>query len=252
VNRRAACFDSLSLESLNAEAALLRRIDTKYILDLQTLDDLIDAINRDYLVLEIDGRRVFNYDTVYFDSPSLSVYRAHLQGRRRRFKLRSRHYVDSDLTMFEVKTKGLRGVTHKHQLPIAPDDHGRLTHAARSFAFDVLRDVYGLDLAEPLAPRLGMQYRRVTLKARDSVERMTWDFALSFGDAALAPDRVIVETKTERGNGKADRMLRMLRNRPVSVSKYCAGIALTVPDLAANRWARPLRRHFVASPRVPV
>jgi hypothetical protein len=246
MNERAACFDPLSLESLNAQAALLRRIDTKYIVDLATLDDLVDALHRDYLVLEIESRRVFRYDTVYFDSADLGVYQAHLQGRRRRWKLRSRRYLDSDLAVFEVKTKGLRGATEKRQLRIDCSSHGRLTRDTLGFAWDVVDEAYGLALPEDLAPALAMRFQRVTLKARDSVERMTWDFELRFDDAAgLAPDRVIVETKSERGDGRADRTLRMLGSRPVSVSKYCAGIALTRPDMRANRWAAPLRRHFI-------
>jgi hypothetical protein len=251
MNQRAACFDSLSLAELNAQAALLHRIDTKYIVDLRTLDDLVDALHRDYVVLEIDGRRVFNYDTVYFDSPELGVYHAHLQGRRRRYKLRSRHYVESDLTVFEVKTKGLRGATVKRQLRIDASSHGRLTRETLGFAYDIVDEAYGLARPEDMAPALGMRYQRVTLKARGSVERMTWDFRLSFGGAALASDRVIIETKSERGDGTADRMLRMLGSRPVSVSKYCAGIALTRPETRANRWAASLRRHFVSHSEAP-
>ena len=241
-------FDSLSLDELNARAALLTRVDRKYIVDRWTLGAFADAIASDFLILEIESRRVFTYDTVYFDSEALDAYHAHVQGRRRRFKVRSRCYVDSGRNVFEVKLKGLRGATVKHQLPIEQADHGTMTADAERFAREVLTDAYGRGLPGAMESALAMTYRRVTLAAKDDAERVTCDFALSFGSAALAPGRVIVETKSERGRGEADRALRALGARPIHVSKYCAGIALTRQDTRANPWLAVLRRHFVATP----
>jgi hypothetical protein len=249
VNARAACFDPLSLQSLNSRAALLRRIDAKYIVNLPTLDALVESVWRDFLVLEIDGRRVFGYDTVYFDSSDLHGYHAHVQGRRRRFKVRSRRYVDSELNVFEIKLKGLRGETVKHQLPIDAYDHGTITAQAVDFAGEVLGAAYGHALPAGYEPALAMRYRRVTLAARDAVERMTWDFALSFdGGGGLAPAHVIIETKSEHGRGRADRALANLGVRPMGVSKYCAGIGLTREGVRVNPWAAVLRRYFVPQP----
>ena len=248
MNARAACFDSLSLESLTSRAALLTRTDTKYIVDLPALDALIDSVWRDHLVLEIEGRRVFNYETIYFDSPELHVYHAHVQGRRRRFKVRSRRYIDSGLNVFEVKLKGLRGTTVKHQLAIDAADHGTISSAAAVFAGDILDSAYGHRLPDAYEPALAMHYQRVTLASRENVERMTWDFALRFdAGGALSPTHVIVETKSERGRGTADRALANLGVRPMSVSKYCAGIGLSRADVRVNPWAAALRRYFVPS-----
>jgi|1186.fasta_scaffold306163_2 hypothetical protein len=241
------CFEPISLVELNSRAALLCRLDNKYIVDLQTLDDLVDALRKDFLVLEIDERRVFNYETVYFDSPELDNYRAHVQGRRRRFKVRSRRYVDSDLHVFEIKLKGPGGTTDKRQLLIGPDEHATLTQEAERFADGVLREEYGHGLPEEMAPALGMTYRRITLAAKDGAERVTWDFSLSFGDAALDGHHAIVETKTPRGRGIADRALLDFGVRPVSCSKYCAGIGLTRPGVRTNPWARLLRSYFTAA-----
>jgi hypothetical protein len=248
MNALAACFDPVSLEDLNARAALLTRVDRKYIVDLQTLDELVDVLCKDFLVLEIDERRVFSYDTVYFDSPGLTAYHAHVQGRRLRFKVRSRRYVESDLHVFEVKLKGPRGTTDKRQLRVAAADHATLTDEAWSFASSVLREAYGRGLPDGMAPALAMTYKRVTFAAKDEAERMTWDFALSFGDAALSERHAIVETKTPRGRGLADRALLNLGARPVSCSKYCAGIGLTHPEVRRNPWARLIRRYFTPAP----
>ena len=238
-------FDELSLDELNARAALLTRIDRKYIVGQRTLGAFADAIARDFLVLEVDTRRVFTYETVYFDSAALDAYHAHVQGRRRRFKVRSRRYADSGNHVFEVKLKGPRGATVKHQLPIAAADHGKMTDRTERFAREVLDDAYGGGLPGVVLPALTMTYRRVTLAAREGAERVTVDFGLSFGPAALAPGRAIVETKSERGRGAADRALRALGVRTMNCSKYCAGIGLTRREVRANPWLPVLRRHFV-------
>ena len=228
-------------------AALLSRVDNKYFVDLAMIDDLVDALRKHFFVLDIEDRRVFNYETVYFDTPTLEAYRAHLQGRRRRFKVRSRRYIDSDLHVFEIKLKGTRGNTDKHQLQVAADEHATLTQDAERSAEDVLRDAYGFGLPAGMAPALAMTYQRVTLAAKDGTERLTWDFNLDFGDAALAAGQVIIETKTPAGRGRADRALADFRVRPVNCSKYCAGVALTRPHIPSNPWARLMRRHFTTA-----
>ena len=46
-----------------------------------------------------------------------------------------------------------------------------------------------------------------------------------------------------------DRALRSLGSRPVSLSKYCVGMAVLDPRLPANRWNRELRTYFDWSPQ---
>lgn len=245
MNDLAACFEPISLGELNASAELLSRVDNKYIVDLRTLDELVDVLRKRFHVLEIDGRRVFDYETVYFDSSELANYRAHVQGRRRRFKMRSRRYVDTGLHFFELKLKGPRGNTDKRRIAVDAADHATLTAEAERFADDVLAEVYGHGLPHGMSPALAMTYKRITFAADDGGERLTWDFGLSFGGAALSSRHAIVETKTPEGKGRADRALRDFGVRPVSCSKYCAGIGLTRPDVRSNPWARELRRYFV-------
>jgi hypothetical protein len=251
----AAAADRLapvSLEELNAGAALLSRIDTKYIVDAAAFEAFAERVADRARVLEIDARRLFTYETIYFDSHSLLTYRAHVQRRRRRFKCRSRRYVESGLHVYEVKLKGTRGRTVKHQLAIDSDEHGAPSARTDDFVRRVLLDNYGQPLLEPLVPTLGMRYRRLTLLLPASAERVTCDFGLVFGKGSpgeprLAPDHVILETKSERGRGVADRILRDLGARPVSCSKYCAGIALTRKQVKRNAMRSLLRRYFVAS-----
>jgi hypothetical protein len=241
------------LAALDELASLQVRTDTKYVVDLERFGSLVSALGAEYGALEIEGRRVFRYDTVYFDTPDLVGYRAHIQDRRRRFKCRTRLYADSGVCCFEVKLKGGRGETVKRKLALDPADHGSLTPEAQSFLAAVLAP-YGLVPPAGLMPALATTYRRVTLLGRG--ERLTGDFELALGTLdrqhRMAPGRLLLETKTERGNGTSDRLLRRLGARPEdSCSKYCLGVALAHGDLPDNRFRRLLRRHFGPAPRAP-
>ena len=107
-----ASLPAASLAEITERAELQTRIDRKYLVPVDAVADLVSGLGR-FAVLEIDGLRGFRYESVYFDTPDLLTYRAHLQGRRRRFKVCTRAYLDSADCMFEVKLEGSRGSTVK-------------------------------------------------------------------------------------------------------------------------------------------
>ena len=253
----ASAFAPLTLAELNARAELRQRVDSKYVVPLESLESLLSQLAGSYAVLEIDGGRQFTYRTTYFDTPSLTTYRAHMQQRRRRFKCRSRQYVESGLNFFEVKLKGRRGETVKERLPSLPERHEAFGEEARTFLSGCLSTHYGTELEEEFQPTLQMGYRRLTLVSLDEAERLTLDAALSFqgvngAATAMAADYAIVESKSTRGRGTADRRLRALGFRPIRCSKYCLGIALTRHDVRGNDFLWLARRHFQPAPRADI
>ena len=241
-------FPAIGLEELDAGAALRDRVDTKYVVPLDAFASLADRLTATHAALEIGGRRAFAYRSTYFDTPDLDAFRDHIQQRRRRYKCRSREYLDSGHYAFEVKLKGLRGRTVKHRM--AHDGH-ELSDAAIAFLRECLDLAYGLAPGGGLRPALAVAYTRVTLAAPELGERLTCDFDLTFegpGGAAgrLDPGMAIVESKSARGNALADRALRALGHRPQpACSKYCLGVALT-RAVAGNPLRPLLRRHFGA------
>jgi hypothetical protein len=247
----------VGLAELVAAADLQDRVDRKYVVGLDVLHDALEALAATHRVLEIDGVRRFAYATTYHDSAGLRTFRDHLQGRRRRFKCRVRHYADTDTRSFEVKTKGARGRTIKHRRECAPGEEHALAPASLAFAREVVREAYGRVLAEPLAPTLAMSYHRVTLADLGHGARLTCDLDLRFAGpdgatGALADGLAVVETKSARGSSAADRVLRDLGARPVrTLSKYCVGVALTHEDVRANRLLPHLRRWFVTGEAQP-
>jgi hypothetical protein len=237
-------LDPIGLEELCALAGLQDRVDVKHVVPWATALALVESLAPTHRVLDVDGRRAFAYATTYFDTLDLRCARDHLQGRRRRFKVRTRHYVDSDLRVVEVKLKGLRGRTVKHALVAPGPAAGRpLAGEALRFARDHVVAAYGAFPPGPLVPAAQVTYRRVTLASRNRPERVTLDLDLHLGAGRLAPGWVVVETKSRAGRSQADRALRALGQRPVaSCSKYLLAGALARPELRANALAPLLRR----------
>jgi hypothetical protein len=247
-------FERIGLDEVCAAAALDDRMDVKYIVSADQLAQLARRLLPTHRVLEIDGLREFTYRSTYFDTADLVTYREHVQGRRRRFKCRSREYVDSGVRAFEVKLKEAWGRTVKHrtELGTGPLDH--LDGPQLEFLRDRLRDAYARELGAELAPALSMSFTRITLVDPERCERLTCDMQLSFAapdgsGGALAPDAAIVESKSRSGAATADRELRALGVRPIAgCSKYCIGVGLTYPRVKRNLSLPLLRRHFYSGP----
>ncbi len=245
-------LEPIELPDVLRVAELQIRVDRKYLVSADQLADLVGDLGPGYRALRIEGRGLFGYESVYFDTPDLMTFRAHQQGRRRRFKVRTRTYADTGDCLVEVKLKGPRGVTVKERLVHSPEARDRLSGAARTFVDGVLVD---FDAAPHwrLDPVLHTRYRRATLVDPEEGARLTFDVELGFcgpGRTADGSDRIIVESKSA-GSGAADRALARRGIRPVCLSKYCVGIALTRPGITANRWNQVLRREFGWSPLDP-
>ena len=146
-----AGLPSISLPEVLAMAELQVRVDRKYLVDLGTFVELVGRLDG-FAVLDIDGRRSFDYESAYFDSPDLLLYRQHLQGRRRRYKVRTRAYLDSGECAFEVKLKGGRSETVKARMPYPLQDRDRLNGQAREFLAERLRTEYGAGAARRVGP----------------------------------------------------------------------------------------------------
>ena len=238
---------AIDLATLEREAALLRRVDRKYVVPVATLERLLETLDDGWRVLDIDGCRLFGYTSTYFDSPDLATYRAHLQRRRRRFKVRVREYAETGEAMLEVKRKGLRGATVKERTPYRQWCGVALDESAMTF---VAQSVHGYaDMPSGrLSPVVTTRTRRATLVHPASQARVTVDVDLWCGrdDAAteLLPQLVLLETKAEGMGSSVDRELRRLGARPVEISKFCVGVAALGLDLPSNPWRRTMRRYF--------
>ena len=231
---RVAALAPVPLDELVAEAALLTRVDRKYVLPLADAERVVAALPAGTRVLEIGGHRGLRYETVYFDTPDLLSFRLAAHGRRRRFKLRTRSYLDTGSTFLEMKTRGARGSTQKDRDAYADAVPDRLTPAARDEVALAL-DAIGIPAAraDDLDSRLRTLYRRATLllpgEGGGPSSRATVDLDLEWVDATgrgfLLPRFAIVETKSPGQAGRLDRALWRAGHRPQRISKYATGLA---------------------------
>lgn len=254
--RAPADLPAVGLAELDALAALQTRRDVKYLVPGDRLTAVLAGVPDGTRVLEIEGRRAFGYESVYFDTADLVAHRAAAHRRPRRFKVRSRLYVDSGLQFLEVKTKDRHGNTVKQRIAYPLWAHGRLTPEGLAFAAGFAEVA---PHAGRLRPALLTRYSRTTLLLPGPTHaRVTLDTGLvvedrlscgeqcrSRGDlhaSAGFGDLVVVETKTSSWPSPVDRLLWAAGHRPLSLSKYSMGVALLDPDQPANKWHRGLVR----------
>ncbi|MDG4798016.1 polyphosphate polymerase domain-containing protein [Micromonospora sp. WMMD1082] len=244
---------TIGLTELIDRAALQTRVDRKYVVPLDVLPHLLDQLTPYARVLDIDGERSFRYESVYFDTPWLASYHCAAYRRRRRFKVRTRTYLDSAQCWLEVKISGARGSITKHRLPYDPGDRGTV-HPGRDFVDEALvREAVCPPAGSILDPVLITTYRRATLLLPATASRVTIDTGLAWQDGNRSlhlPDLAVVETKTSSAASPADRMLWQRGLRPARISKYATGLAALRPDLPDSPWRRTLRRHFHTTPSV--
>jgi hypothetical protein len=229
-------FAPIALEELDRRASFQRRVDNKYLAPLDALERVLGELADDHEVLEIDGRRVFRYESAYFDTPSLDSFRDHVADRTPRVKVRSRLYVDADASAFELKVKLADGETRKEALDQQqPEEHGLLTERAREFLSRNLEGVLGGAAPTDLEPALVTRFERATLVAKSGVVRVPLDTRVELArpgerGVRLVDGLVLVEAKSESGEEAADRLLRDAGIEPVALSKYRVGIGLLVTD----------------------
>jgi len=242
------------LQEVEDRAALQMRVDRKYIVSHETLEQLFSQLGDDFRALEIDGERLQRYDSVYFDTADLTSYKEHLQGRRKRFKCRTRLYGES-ACFFDLKLKGKRGETVKSRLPLSDSEHGSLTSRASAFLKRGLLAEYGSAAPAGLVPTLQTSFKRLTLIHSRKAERMTLDFGITFSSVGsgerhrMRSGHVLIETKSGSQLGTVDRLLLSLGARPLTMcSKYSLGVALANPALPTNPYRPLLRRYFNSTP----
>lgn len=239
----------IGLAELTTDAALMTRVDRKYLVCSDQLAQVVAAIaaaDCDIAALEINGTRHFRYRSVNHDTPELTFYRQAALRRPRRAKVRTRTYLDSGQHWFEVKTRDARGRTVKDREPTAT---ATVTADSTTFAVDVITRA-GVPISEQvvLRPALCTEYVRSTLLLPASGVRVTIDTDLRWtapdGSSVLLGDAVVVETKSRAGSSAADRAMWALGHRPVRFSKYATGMARLDARLPSTPW-RPVLRHPV-------
>ena len=249
----------ISLHDLAQRAELLKRTDRKYLVPGTLVVEMVDFLGEiGAQALTIGGVQIFGYLSDYYDTSDFALYRAAATKRRRRFKLRSRVYLDSGMHFMELKTRSGRGQNVKDRLRLEdvctydfvngandPSEPLKRTDVV-AWASKLLqqRGVVasqreGFRTIMDLLPSSRSSYRRSTLCLPDD-SRLTIDQDLVLSgpgeSSGFEVPKVVVETKSSGRTSDADRWLWSHGIRPSRVSKYAIGTAIVHPELPANRW----------------
>ncbi len=211
--------------------SFLERIDTKYLVNVKDVADIIKELEKDYYVLNIKDIRLFNYDNVYMDTKALDFYYAHERGDQVRVKVRTRNYVDSNLCFFEYKHKEGK-LIRKFRYQADPKLFGKMDEEAQHF----FQSIYG-SLMEgatkiEVGPIMKTTYKRFTLCSKHGDERITIDLDLSFEDPnnkaskkIELPQVAIIESKASSENSRSAKIMKKFGVKKAwGCSKYCLGL----------------------------
>ncbi|GIV27416.1 MAG: hypothetical protein KatS3mg027_1230 [Bacteroidia bacterium] len=64
-------FSPISLEEMDS-VEFLNRVDNKFVFHISNLIDLLNDCQSEYKILEVNGVRNHQYDSLYFDTPGFS------------------------------------------------------------------------------------------------------------------------------------------------------------------------------------
>ncbi|MDP4222279.1 MAG: polyphosphate polymerase domain-containing protein [Bacteroidota bacterium] len=230
-------FVPIGLEEMD-NVRLMDRIDTKYLFSANKVPDLLRLMTEDYRILEINGHRIFDYETIYLDTPDYLFYNQHMTGRIDRNKVRYRKYNSTGITYLEVKKKTKKNRTIKWRIKNILSDR-ICDEEAREFLEKHLPFT-----ADILKPVISNKFRRITLVGANIRERITLDIDLSFSDTsghkAVIPNVAIAELKSGDAAIKSpfSAIAKSLSIYPSGFSKYCTGTAILY-DLPRKNSIKP-------------
>jgi hypothetical protein len=247
IDEALSLFQSHGLNDLDA-ANLMNRVDSKFILPISFLPDLLAQLNANYSVLEINNKRISTYHNQYFDTPQMALYQDHHNGKLNRYKVRRRRYVDTNTSFLEVKLKNNKTRTIKSRIKLTGQS-AEYVRCAKFIDEQMKINVDSMNLNHLDISQQG-GYKRIALANEAQAERLTLDFDLWYQDRRgnnniKLPGFFIAELKQNKKSKRSPFYQLMSANHifPTSFSKYCIGCALLYKSsIKSNRFKSVLSR----------
>lgn len=206
-------FTPISLTELNATASFMDRMETKFLLTEQQFIALLPELQKDYYVLEIGGKSVFEYENIYMDTDKYDFHEDYQNSATNRSRVRTREYTDSGYSFFEYKQKQWN-LTRKFRYQIDLRDHGKMTKESEKFYEWISMSFNNRKKPKKLSKSARTEYQRLTLCWKDSSERVTIDFEIKL--CALRGEKkclklqnaVIIESKSTNEKCKSHKIMK--------------------------------------------
>lgn len=233
-------YESITLEEMG-KVKLMNRTDTKYVVSLPVLAEILSRATEHYWVQEINGERTPLYRTTYMETHDYAMYHAHQSGKKCREKIRVRTYAISGISFLEVKNKNNKGRTKKKRIQVQSK-----ASLSADGGNEFLKQYAWYELDE-LTFHLENSFNRITLVNKGMTERLTIDLNLRFHnlhtdkDCSLERLAIVELKRAGKSYSKIADIMKELRVKPSGFSKYCIGTALTSHKVKINRFKRKLR-----------
>ena len=232
-----ADFLPITLKEMDG-VKLMSRMDTKFVFTIEKLPSLLEKMTPFYRVLEINGKFIHDYKSLYFDTNARKFYIDHHNSRVNRNKIRFREYVESGLTFLEVKIKNNKGRTIKKRMKVDAISK-ELSNKHKAYIEKIIGKVVDVNAKQWIS------FSRISFVHKQKKERLTIDIKLSFKDdekVGNLNDIVIAEVKQERMSRSSDfiRIAKEMSILPIRLSKYCISTMQLWPSIKQNRFKKKL------------
>lgn len=230
-------FKTIRLQEMDY-VRFMDRFETKYLLSVNRVPELLKKMNGNYKVLDTNGHRITAYNTTYLDTPDYFFFNQHITGRNGRVKVRYRHYLSTGITYLEIKKKNQKERTIKWRIKnILEDNH------FNDSAIGFIKKHIPVN-SEMLKPVLVNSFKRITLVSDFPPERITIDMDLFFtnqdGICKELPLIAVAELKSDgiAARSPFSKLAKGFCLYPTGFSKYCIGNAF-LNDLPRKNILKP-------------
>ncbi|QZT38218.1 VTC domain-containing protein [Halosquirtibacter xylanolyticus] len=198
----------------------MTRYDQKFIIPSESLDVILGYLQKSYHVLKVNESWLQEYENHYYDTARLDLARDHLRGKRPRYKLRKRIYIDTEDCYWEMKCKVVGGQMVKKRIKASMNGAERFING-----FEIPIGI------EALRNSLKNNYFRASFYSLESNEKVTIDQSLKILQdnqwVDILEGFVVVEVKGMHFNESSFvQFLRSHSFRSIKFSKYCFGIGM--------------------------
>ena len=233
ISQIAINFSPISLDEMD-DVKLMSRTDTKFAFKASKLPVLMERMIPFYKVLDIKGKLIHDYKSLYFDTDERQFYLDHHNGRVNRNKIRFREYVGRKLTFLEIKLKNNKGRTIKKRMRVDSITK-ELTLKQQAYVNKIIGKEMDVNAKQ------WINFSRITFVHKTQKERLTMDINLTFESEKKEGDLkeiAIAEVKQERMSRHSDfmRIAKELYILPIRISKYCISTLELNPELKRNRF----------------
>ena len=232
----------LSVDILNAVDVIVNTTSTnvdfessniskqKYITTTKKVGNILFSLGNRFRVLNVGGKKVFSYRTLYFDTWNCCFFNEYLNENPLRHKVRLRETENGNRRYFEVKVSDS---TKNRQLKqrIAIESWECFKNAQTE---ELLGRGTGLTF-EQITPILECQFKRIVLIDNKAQQRVSIDLSPIFINSRTGvnigvPELVIIETK--RNTNNPDLFAELIDSESAQksdISRYMTGMLATNP-----------------------